>query len=70
MVVGGRHQDFCSCSVDEEGRVVSIHEVAEVFTANLNPGFVFHMPQDPIDGDARTQPYLTPDVISKRSDKF
>ena len=31
------------CSVDEEGRVVSIHEVAEVFTADLNPVFVFHV---------------------------
>ena len=40
------------CSVDEEFRVVSKHEVAEVFTADLDPGFVFHVPQNPIDGDA------------------
>jgi len=55
------------CSVDEEGSVVSIHEVAEVFTANVDPRFVFHVPQDPIDSDteegwtpagARTQPCL------------
>ena len=37
--------------VDEEGRVVSIHKVAEVFAADLNLGLVFHVPQDPIDGD-------------------
>ena len=30
---------------------LSIHEVAEVFTADLDPGFVFRMPQNPIDGD-------------------
>ena len=25
--------------------------LAEVFTANVDPRFVFHVPQDPIDGD-------------------
>ena len=39
------------CSVDEEGHVMSIHEVAEVFTDNVDSRFVFHVPQDPINGD-------------------
>ena len=30
---------------------MSIHEVAEVFTDNVDSRFVFHVPQDPINGD-------------------
>jgi len=37
--------------VDKEGRVVSIHKVAEVFTDDVDPRFPFHVPQDPVDGN-------------------
>jgi len=34
------------CCVDEKGHVVGVYQVAEVFTADLDPWFLLHMPQE------------------------